>query len=63
VRALVSDERRCRWPCRDENVCVEVSGPVAFSGMLTGRRDDPLRRIQRDKAAPAWNALLAGERC
>jgi spermidine synthase len=49
-------------PNRDENVYVEFSGPVAFSGMLTGRRDDPLRWIQRDKAALAWNTLLTGER-
>jgi spermidine synthase len=46
-------------PNRDENVYVEFSGPIAFAGILSGRRGEGLAWIKRDQAARAWNALLA----
>jgi spermidine synthase len=46
-------------PNRDENVYVEFSGPIAFAGILSGRRGEGLAWIQRDQAARTWNALLA----
>ncbi len=46
-------------PNRDENVYVEFSGPIAFAGILSGRRGEGLAWIKRDQAARAWNALFA----
>jgi hypothetical protein len=46
-------------PNRDENVYVEFSGPMAFAGILSGRREAGLAGVEPGQAARAWNALLA----
>lgn len=46
-------------PNRDENVYVEFSGPIAFAGILSGRREAGLAGVEPGQAARAWNALLA----
>jgi spermidine synthase len=44
-------------PNRDENVYVEFSGPRAFAGLLTGRRERATAWIPRDQGVLVWRAL------